>query len=180
LTFARSTSGGGDHRAVDLARIVARECEERTSAGHAVRVTLPADPVIVSGDAGALARVAGNLVDNALKYGSEAEVSLTRCGEAAELLVDDRGAGIVPADRERIFEPFLRLEGSRNREGGGSGLGLAIARQVIDSHLGTITVEDRPGGGARFRVALPLAAAGALAGDAPAVRTRVNPPPTCA
>jgi signal transduction histidine kinase len=62
------------------------------------------------------------------------------------------------AERERIFEPFLRLDASRNRERGGAGLGLAIARHLVQGHGGTIAVEDRPGGGARFRVRLPLVA----------------------
>ena len=63
-----------------------------------------------------------------------------------------------PADRQRIFEPFLRLDPSRNRERGGAGLGLAISRHLVQCHGGAIGVEDRPGGGARFRVSLPLAA----------------------
>ena len=72
------------------------------------------------------------------------------------MLVDDRGPGVPAAERERIFEPFLRLEASRNRDRGGAGLGLAIARHLVLSLGGTIAVEDRPGGGARFRVTLPM------------------------
>jgi two-component system, OmpR family, osmolarity sensor histidine kinase EnvZ len=73
-------------------------------------------------------------------------------------MVDDRGPGVPTADRQRIFEPFLRLDPSRNRERGGAGLGLAISRHPVQCHGGAIGVEDRPGGGARFRVSLPLAA----------------------
>ena len=77
---------------------------------------------------------------------------------AVEIMVDDRGPGVPTADRQRIFEPFLRLDPSRNRERGGAGLGLAISRHLVQCHGGAIGVEDRPGGGARFRVSLPLAA----------------------
>ena len=73
------------------------------------------------------------------------------------MLVEDRWPGVPAAERERIFEPFLRLEVSRNRDRGGAGLGLAIARHLVRSFGGIIEVEDRPGGGARFRVRLPLA-----------------------
>jgi signal transduction histidine kinase len=113
----------------------------------------------VAGERAALARVVGNLIDNALKYGREADVRVVAGASAVEIMVDDHGPGVPADERERIFEPFLRLDPSRNRERGGAGLGLAIARQLIQRYGGAIAVEDRPGGGARFRVSLPLAAA---------------------
>jgi signal transduction histidine kinase len=84
-------------------------------------------------------------------------VAVVTGASAVEITVDDRGPGIPAGERQRIFEPFLRLDPSRNRERGGAGLGLAIARHLIQGHGGAIAVEDRPGGGARFRVSLPLA-----------------------
>ena len=122
-----------------------------------MRAQLPAERVIVAGERAALARVVGNLIDNALKYGGQADVAVVAGASAVEIMVDDRGPGIPACERQRIFEPFLRLDPSRNRERGGAGLGLAIARHLIQSHGGAIAVEDRPGGGARFRVSLPLA-----------------------
>ena len=136
---------------------------------------MSATPIHVWGDPAALARIVGNLIDNAVKYGGEAAVTLwqagtqtaiqtgtqvgtqvgTEAGAEAIMLVDDRGPGVPGAERERIFEPFLRLEASRNRDRGGAGLGLAIARHLVLSLGGIIAVEDRPGGGARFRVTLP-------------------------
>jgi signal transduction histidine kinase len=157
LVFARTSFSRDGAGPVDLAAVVRHECDERSSAGHPVEASLPAEPLIVSGEAAALARVVGNLIDNALKYGREAVVSVRCDGGEAEILVDDRGLGVPAVERERIFEPFLRLDPSRNRERGGAGLGLAIARQLVEGHGGTIAVEDRPGGGARFRVRLPLA-----------------------
>jgi signal transduction histidine kinase len=121
-----------------------------------VKCEVPATPIQVWGDPAALARIVGNLIDNAVKYGGEAAVTLSQLGTEAIMLVDDRGPGVPAAERERIFEPFLRLEASRNRDRGGAGLGLAIARHLVLSLGGTIAVEDRPGGGARFRVTLPM------------------------
>jgi two-component system, OmpR family, osmolarity sensor histidine kinase EnvZ len=107
-----------------------------------------------------LRRVIDNLVDNAIAYGERADLSVAREGETAVLRVADRGPGIPPDQRRQIFEPFHRLETSRNRLSGGSGLGLAIVDQIVSRHHGSVHVEDRPGGGAVFVVALPLARSG--------------------
>jgi two-component system osmolarity sensor histidine kinase EnvZ len=155
LTFARTSFAGTRSELVNLAEIVRRECNERPVAGQTVTCEVPAKPIQIWGDPAALARIVGNLVDNAVKYGGEAAVTLSQVGSDAIMLVDDRGPGVPGAERERIFEPFLRLEASRNRDRGGAGLGLAIARHLVLSLGGSIAVEDRPGGGARFRVALP-------------------------
>jgi two-component system osmolarity sensor histidine kinase EnvZ len=165
LVFARTSFGNGARHPVDLAGVVRRECEERSANGARVDATLTADRVMVSGDRAALARAVGNLIDNAVKYGGEAAVTMTCNSDEAEIIVDDRGPGVPAAEREHIFEPFLRLDASRNRDRGGTGLGLAIAHQFVQGHGGTITVEDRPGGGARFRVRLPRVE-GLAAGEA--------------
>jgi signal transduction histidine kinase len=160
LTFARTSFASSRSEQVDLTEIVRHECSERAASGHTIKCDVSATPIHVLGDPAALARIAGNLIDNAIKYGGEAAVTLsqvgTQAGSEAIMLVDDRGPGVPSAARERIFEPFLRLEASRNRDRGGAGLGLAIARHLVVSLGGTIAVEDRPGGGARFRVALPM------------------------
>jgi two-component system osmolarity sensor histidine kinase EnvZ len=165
LVFARTSFGNGARHPVDLAGVVRRECEERSANGARVDATLTADRVMVSGDRAALARAVGNLIDNAVKYGGEAAVTMTCNSDEAEIIVDDRGPGVPAAEREHIFEPFLRLDASRNRDRGGTGLGLAIAHQFVQGHGGAITVEDRPGGGARFRVRLPRVE-GLAAGEA--------------
>jgi two-component system, OmpR family, osmolarity sensor histidine kinase EnvZ len=159
LAFARNSFNGAARESVDVVGIVRLECAERAATGGAVRATLPPHGLTVAGERAALARVVGNLIDNALKYGREADVRVVAGASAVEIMVDDHGPGVPADERERIFEPFLRLDPSRNRERGGAGLGLAIARQLIQRYGGAIAVEDRPGGGARFRVSLPLAAA---------------------
>jgi len=70
-------------------------------------------------------------------------------------VVEDKGPGIPEADRLRVFEPFVRLESSRNREGGGTGLGLTLVKAIAEGHGGQITLENRPGGGLRARMTLP-------------------------
>jgi len=164
LTFARTSFAGNRSERVNLTDVVGRECRERALAGSKVGGDLPAEPLYVWGERAALARIIGNLIDNAVKYGGEAAVSVSCRGTDAVILVDDRGPGIPPAERERIFEPFLRLDPSRNRDRGGAGLGLAIARHLVQSLGGTIAAEDRPGGGARLRVSLPLAPSPPLRG----------------
>jgi signal transduction histidine kinase len=74
---------------------------------------------------------------------------------STQLCVDDDGPGVAEADRQRIFERFVRLDGARARDAGGSGLGLAIVREIVAAHGGTISVGTSPLGGARFEVVLP-------------------------
>jgi two-component system, OmpR family, osmolarity sensor histidine kinase EnvZ len=156
LTFARTSFAGNRSERVDIADIIRRECGERSAAGQNITCDLPSTPTWILGEPAAFARIVGNLIDNAVKYGGEASVSLEQRGTTAVMVVDDRGPGVPAPERERIFEPFMRLEASRNRDRGGAGLGLAIARHLLHSFGGSIAVEDRPGGGARFRVTLPL------------------------
>lgn len=104
-----------------------------------------------------LRRVIGNLLDNALRYGSGAPVTVTLdCSEAkAVVRVLDRGPGIPADQREAVFRPFHRLEQSRSTDTGGSGLGLAIARQLADASGWTIRLLEREGGGTTAEVILP-------------------------
>jgi len=104
----------------------------------------------------ALRRIVGNLVDNALKFAGSAAIDVGRDGQGGvRVRVLDDGPGI-PADQlDAVFEPFFRLEGSRNRDTGGTGLGLAIARQLAGSLGGTLTLHNRDGGGLEARLTLP-------------------------
>ncbi len=105
----------------------------------------------------ALKRALTNLVGNALKYGDAARVSLQqRSKEVVQIDIDDHGPGIAAEDMEAVFEPFRRLETSRNRETGGSGLGLSIARNIIRAHGGDIMLQNLTEGGLRASVTLPV------------------------
>ncbi len=152
LAVARGAEAARRAR-IDLRSLAEEELAAR--AGAALRLHTEG-PVPVLGEAVALRRMLSNLLDNALRYGTRAEIRLS-AGEAAELVVDDDGPGIPEESREAVFEPFLRLEASRSRETGGSGLGLAIVRQIVEAHGGTVAVGESPLGGAALVVRLPLA-----------------------
>ncbi|MBA3553018.1 MAG: hypothetical protein H0W27_09145, partial [Actinobacteria bacterium] len=99
-----------------------------------------------------------NLGDNAARHArSRVSLSVGERNGTVVLSVDDDGPGIVEADRERVFERFVRLDDARARDHGGSGLGLAIVAELVRAHGGSISVSDSPLGGARIEVALPRA-----------------------
>jgi signal transduction histidine kinase len=105
----------------------------------------------------ALKRVLVNLVSNAVNYGGSATVRLSRAGERMVVVeVEDDGPGIPPAELERVFEPFHRGEPSRSRETGGVGLGLPIARNIMRAHGGDVEIANRPPGGLKATVTLPV------------------------
>ena len=120
-------------------------------------------PAIVLAEENKLRQVVTNLMGNAMRYtpeGSPIElvVRVDHNTQQANLEIRDHGEGIPPQIRERIFQRFWRADTSRTRETGGSGLGLAIVASIVAAHRGTVDVIDTPGGGATFRVRLPLAA----------------------
>ncbi len=109
----------------------------------------------------ALRRALRNLIENAVRYGTRCRVRIEGDRHEVRILVEDDGPGIPEAEQERVFEPFVRLEGSRSSQTGGIGLGLAIARSIVRAHGGDIRLANRPGGGLAVTVALPAAAASA-------------------
>jgi signal transduction histidine kinase len=151
LLLARLDAGERPAEArVDLAALAREEAAGR------VRVSVDAEPADVSGSRGQLRRVLANLLDNAQRHAREAvTVTVRREGGRAVVAVADDGDGVPEADRERIFERFVRLDAARSRDDGGAGLGLAIARDVAERHGGTLTVRGTPEGGALFELRLP-------------------------
>lgn len=103
----------------------------------------------------ALRRCLSNLIDNGLNYGERVRISVIDAADRVTVQFDDDGPGIPEADLERVFEPFYRVEGSRNRESGGTGLGLSIARAIAAEHAGTIVLSNRAEGGLRVTLTLP-------------------------
>lgn len=140
---------------VDLDEIVDAE-GARWAHVSSLRLRVDAEHVRVSGDYAHLARVVRNLVENAMRYADKlVELRLRRDGPRAVIQVSDDGAGVPMADRQRIFERFVRLDPGRSRVDGGSGLGLAIVKELVDAHGGTVEVSDSALGGALFTVRLP-------------------------
>ncbi|MDZ4076575.1 MAG: ATP-binding protein [Hylemonella sp.] len=139
---------------VELVGLCAEECA-RT--GAELEAPAGTTSVLVSGLTRLLRRALRNLLENARRHGGgEVTLTLKTQGAHVEIRVCDRGPGIPPALRERIFEPFFRLPGASEREGG-VGLGLALVRSIAQRHSGTVHNEERPGGGACFVLRLPLA-----------------------
>lgn len=103
----------------------------------------------------AIRRCLANLIDNGLKYGGKVSLRVVDDRERVQVHVEDDGPGIDEADLERVFEPFYRIEASRNRETGGSGLGLSIARAIAVEHAGSLCLSNRPEGGLRACLELP-------------------------
>lgn len=153
LALARGRTSGERRQAVDIVGVIAEETREHD--GDKVKLVSAPASVTVTGDPTALRRLFVNLIDNAARYARHAEIRIEAIGGDVHVLVDDDGPGIAVAERDAIFEPFYRIEASRNRATGGTGLGLAIAQQTADAHGGSICVEASPLGGARFRVVLP-------------------------
>jgi signal transduction histidine kinase len=88
-------------------------------------------------------------------YGSRADVQITDNAAGYEIVVEDEGPGIPEDDRQRVFEPFVRLESSRNTATGGTGLGLTLVKAIAEGHGGSISLENREHGGLRVRLMLP-------------------------
>jgi len=103
-----------------------------------------------------LRRVLANLIDNAVKHGSQVAVSLHQDEGLMEVAVEDDGPGIPEARREEAFRPFHRLDEGRNLQSGGSGLGLAIARDITRAHGGDIVLGESAMGGLKATVRLPV------------------------
>jgi signal transduction histidine kinase len=150
LAFAREDSDTEPTELLDLAALLREVVENHPDARLDAKgkVLLRARPV-------ALRRCFNNLVENAIRYGNNAEIAIQELSNAIEVTIDDTGPGI-PEDRLKdVFRPFVRLEESRNRASGGAGLGLAIARSVTLAHGGAITLDNRKEGGLRATVRLP-------------------------
>ena len=156
LTFMREEANTEPARRMDLTALIDAVCEDylaiRANVGFTARqsVELVCRPV-------AIRRALRNVIDNALCYGHSATVTLHNDQDAATIEIRDCGPGIPEAQMEAIFDAFVRLETSRNRETGGVGLGLAIARSIIRSHGGDITLQNQPAGGLAVRMTLPKA-----------------------
>jgi len=141
---------------VPLDQIVREEAKRVGTASSMVIDTSRVRPTTLRGDADALTRVVGNLLDNAGRYaGSRVDVVLRASNEQVRFAVADDGPGIPVEARERVFERFRRLDEGRSRSSGGAGLGLAIVRSIVHAHGGTVRVEER-GSGACFVVLLPV------------------------
>ncbi|WP_042936148.1 sensor histidine kinase, partial [Pseudomonas gingeri] len=140
---------------MDVQALVESICENAQDQGAQVRASGHCAPLLVQPMA--LRSCLNNLMDNALRYAGDALITLEDSRRQLIIRVIDHGPGIAAEKREAVFEPFYRLEGSRNRNSGGVGLGMTIAREAAQRLGGELTLEETPGGGLTAVVALPRA-----------------------
>ncbi len=160
LAFGRDDANREAPAALDLAELLRTILDEaadaRSDGAERTRYTGP-DHLVARARPVAIKRAFTNLVTNALNYGDTVHVTLNLPQHGnITVLIEDTGPGIPAAEMERVFEPFYRLEASRNRETGGTGLGLPIVRNVLRAHGGDVGLSNRPAGGLRATVTLPV------------------------
>ena len=148
-------------------QLIQRAVEEIRPAAAARRVSVLVDaasPCPLTGNERLLQRAVFNLLENAVKYspiGSTVCVLARQVDDLCRIEVTDQGPGIPPEYRQRIFEPFFRVDDARSRQQGGTGLGLALVRAAAEAHGGAVCVEGSPAGGSRFLLELPCRLASA-------------------
>ncbi len=155
MAFARDDVANEAVSQVDLAALVETLCEDMREVGKDVTYE-GLDELSFKGRPMGLKRAVDNLIGNALKYGTKCSVSILQEETKVIICVSDDGPGIPEAELEEVFQPFKRVEASRNKETGGVGLGLAVVRSVAHAHGGTAELENRPEGGLEARLILPL------------------------
>lgn len=153
LAAARGASGE-TKRNVDLSALVESICADLDDLGEPVTWKSHA-PAPVSCRPNEIRRAVRNLVENAVAYGNKADVQIANSSDGYDIVIEDDGPGIPEDERVRVFEPFVRLESSRNAATGGTGLGLTLAKAIAEGHGGAIVLENRVQGGLRARMHLP-------------------------
>ncbi|MBI3283773.1 MAG: HAMP domain-containing protein [Burkholderiales bacterium] len=158
LELARSMDSKEALQPLDLDSLLDSVCADAADAGQDVQFEGQSGLTVMARPQ-ALRRCLNNLIDNAVKYGRHARLSLDVGQNAVQILVRDGGPGIPPELHGKVFEPFYRMEGSRSRESGGTGLGLTIAQNIAQQHGGRLQLSNLREGGLEVRLSLPLRAA---------------------
>jgi signal transduction histidine kinase len=156
LEYMRGLDDREPLQPIDIPALLAALQADAEETGHSVRLLGHADAPFYGKPLG-LRRCLQNLLDNAVRYAQDTEIEVRDQPQCLTLYVRDRGPGIPEAELDGVFEPFYRLEASRNPATGGSGLGLSIARNLAQSMGGDVSLRNRPGGGLEVTVTLPRA-----------------------
>ncbi|MES2739523.1 MAG: ATP-binding protein [Pseudomonadota bacterium] len=154
LDLARSMDTTEAMQALDLDSLLDSVCADATDAGQRVGLEGRAAMALM-GRPLALRRCLVNLIDNAVKYGQHAQVSVERIAGGARVRIRDGGPGIAPDQLAQVFEPFYRIESSRSRASGGTGLGLTIARNIAEQHGVGLSLANHPQGGLEVTMLVP-------------------------
>lgn len=154
LDLARSMDTTETMQVLDLDSLLEAVCADATDAGQQVTLSGKTTQAVL-GRPMDLRRCLGNLLDNAIKYGHQAQVKVDRGNGTSRIRIRDQGPGIAISELGRVFDPFYRVEGSRSRESGGTGLGLTIARNIVEQHGGSISLDNHPEGGLEVTLTFP-------------------------
>lgn len=154
LSFARG-EGTETPKPSDLRELLQEAVRQARRKGGEIQLTTEGDLQIPVRPQ-AFMRCVNNLLDNAMHHARHVAVQARRVGGNIDVVIDDDGPGIAAEQREEVFKPFYRIDGSRNPKTGGVGLGLSIARDVVRGHGGDILLDQSPAGGLRVRVRLPV------------------------
>ncbi|BDW95453.1 hypothetical protein MACH10_11380 [Thalassospira tepidiphila] len=158
MTFAREETANEETRKIDLTALVESAVEDLAETGRPIRYIGEVDTRVYPCRPLSIKRAFGNLVSNALNFGDTVEVAVRDADDGGLWIeIADDGPGIPVEQREQVFEPFFRIEASRNRDTGGIGLGMAIARTAVRAHGGEIYLEESQKGGLLARIYLPPA-----------------------
>lgn len=164
LRLARQESNPEDHVEVPVETLVSNAIARTAPAAEAKHMLIGSDVkpnLVVKGDQNSLVEAIVTLLDNAIKYSpdkSEVRISAHKVSKNLIIEVKDQGTGIKAGELPHIFERFYRADSARSKQGAsGYGLGLAIAKNIIDTHEGSITAKSKPGKGSTFTIQLPLA-----------------------
>jgi len=155
VDFVRGVEPGEAPRKIDLRALVESLCEDLREEGYPVHCTAAEGDFILQCRPASLRRGLQNVIDNGIKYGAEARVSLHGDAHTLRVAVQDSGPGIPAGELAAVLQPFYRLEKSRNSMTGGVGLGLSIASNVAQAHGGELVLENATGGGLRVEIQLP-------------------------
>lgn len=155
LSFARGMVSAEDMQTVDLSEFLLELVDDLKAIGGEIKLQAPKG-IDVRIKPVAMRRALRNVIENAIRYGQVANITVQAEKNIARVFITDQGDGIPEADLERVFDPFVRVEKSRNLETGGTGLGLSIARTVIHAHGGDIRLENLPDKGLLVEISIPL------------------------
>jgi signal transduction histidine kinase len=158
LEFARSRDASESLQHLDIDSLLDSLCMDAQEGGQPVHY-VERCPAEIMARPIALKRAITNVIDNAVKYGGNADVTLSCDGARCHVCISDHGPGIPPQQLEAVLTPFYRVEHSRSRETGGTGLGLSIASNIVEQHHGQLRLSNRNGGGLEVHIELPLAGA---------------------
>jgi two-component system, OmpR family, sensor kinase len=156
MRFLQAEQSRHERRLCDISNLLRDIVAEFQDDGHDVYLEGTQVPLIMDGDAIGIKSVLRNVIGNAVTYGNSAHIMLTKQENQAVIKVHDQGPGLAEADIERVFQPFYRVEKSRNRKTGGIGLGLAVTRSIVVAHGGSIVLANAEGSGLVATVSLPV------------------------